>query len=74
MRLQETLNMLKSAIIFNIDRIPLKFIIITETAWIANFKDRVQKPHYNQYTITFIIAFTFSARRLVSCNKKHVYI
>lgn len=41
MRLQETLNMLKSAIIFNIERMPLKFVIVTEQNLITSFKEKV---------------------------------
>lgn len=40
-RLQETLNMLKSAIIFNIERMPLKFVIVTEQNLITSFKEKV---------------------------------
>lgn len=41
MRLQETLNMLKSALMFNVDKIALKFIIVTEITSIASFTEKV---------------------------------
>lgn len=41
MRLQETLNMLKSAIIFNVERMPLRFVIVTEQNLITSFKEKV---------------------------------
>lgn len=41
MRLQETLNMLKSAIIFGLDN-PLKFIVITETNLMTGFREKLE--------------------------------
>ncbi|KAG4080157.1 hypothetical protein HA402_008228 [Bradysia odoriphaga] len=42
MRLQETLNMLKSALMFNVDKVALKFIIVTETSSIASFREKLE--------------------------------
>lgn len=41
MRLQETLNMLKSALIFGIDN-PLKFVIITESNLMTGFREKME--------------------------------
>lgn len=41
MRLQETLNLLKSAIIFGTD-VPLKFIIITESSLMTGFQEKLE--------------------------------
>ncbi len=35
--------MLKSALMFNVERIALKFIIVTETASIASFTEKVTR-------------------------------
>lgn len=41
MRLQETLNMLKSAIIFGLDN-PLKFVVITESNLMTGFREKLE--------------------------------
>lgn len=41
MRLSETLNMIKSAIMFNHKRNPLKFVIFTENNLFISFKEKV---------------------------------
>lgn len=43
MRLQETLNMIKSAIIFNVNKHPLRFMIITEDDLTTSFQEKVCK-------------------------------
>lgn len=42
MRLDETLTMLKSALLFNIDKNPLRFVIITEEQLQQNFKEKLE--------------------------------
>lgn len=42
-RLQETLNMIKSAIIFNTRNTPLKFVIVTETNLMNDFREILLK-------------------------------
>lgn len=42
MRLQETLNMLKSVIIFNVERRPLRFMVITESALMTAFQEKLE--------------------------------
>lgn len=41
-RLSETLNMIKSAILFNYDNAPLKFIVIAETELIKSFEEKLE--------------------------------
>lgn len=42
MRVDETLNMLKSALLFNTDKHPLRFVIVTEDALRDRFKEKVR--------------------------------
>lgn len=42
MRLDETLTMLKSALLFNVDKHPLRFVIITEEQLQENFKEKLE--------------------------------
>lgn len=43
MRVDETMNMLKSALLFNTDKNPLRFVIITEDALKERFKEKVRR-------------------------------
>lgn len=61
MRLQETLNLLKSAIIFHTDDHPLKFIIITEENLMTGFREKLedwQKAAKNHFSFE-ILPLTF---------------
>lgn len=41
MRVDETLTMLKSALLFNTDKNPLRFVIVTEDALMDRFREKV---------------------------------
>lgn len=41
MRVDETLNMVKSALLFNTDKHPLRFVIVTEDTLKERFKEKV---------------------------------
>lgn len=61
MRLQETLILLKSAIIFHTDDLPLKFIIITEISLMIGFREKLedwQKSSKNAFSFE-ILPLTF---------------
>lgn len=51
MRLQETLNMIKSAIVLNVNRHPLRFVVITEDDLTISFKEKVRKNIYIKYQL-----------------------
>lgn len=42
MRVDETLNMLKSAIAFNVERRPLRFVVIAEDDLITSFQEKLE--------------------------------
>lgn len=42
MRLSETLNMIKSALIFHVDRRPLRFVVITEASLMQAFSEKLE--------------------------------
>lgn len=64
MRLQETLNMIKTAIIFITDDIPLKFMIVAENNLMDGFREKLddwQKLTKNRFTFE-IFPLTFPAQ------------
>lgn len=61
MRLQETLNMIKTAIIFNTNNVPLKFMIVAESNLMDGFREKLddwQKVTKNPFTFE-IFPLTF---------------
>lgn len=75
MRLQETLNMIKSAIVLNVNRHPLRFVVITEDDLTISFKEKVRT---NIYKISIIIkktnCFLNTAGRLAADHEKRLYL
>lgn len=61
MRLQETLNMIKSAIIFNTKNTPLKFIIVTESNLMDGFREKLTdwRKINNNHFVYEIIPLSF---------------
>lgn len=47
MRVDETLTMLKSALLFNTNKHPLRFVIVTEEPLRERFKEKVGDPDVN---------------------------
>lgn len=64
MRLQETLNMLKSAIIFDLERIPIKFVIVTETNLMTSFKEKVSSLLFENVFFYCLHCFLYNSLRI----------
>lgn len=58
MRVDETLNMLKSALLFNTDKHPLRFVIVTEDELKERFKEKVGDRR--RRLINSLISFTMT--------------
>lgn len=73
LRVDETLNMVKSALLFNTSRHPLRFVIITEDKLRDYFKEKVRKFEFPwKKSNKFLISV--SVGRLVAVDGKRLQI